>query len=182
MKIFECPMGRFHPHGARYYMNDFDGRCAFCSDEANAPVVEMYRRRRAAAEFAARAALSEAAAHSARITREARIDREEPASPRSRYAPDFIRAQFEVPTSSPWPKPERKAGEIARWRSEQTTGYSRFDPFAGVHLPTPAELRKGLACYWDDENEMDVRMLRRQGSARCARFGVNPFTPEEELQ
>lgn len=37
MKVLECPMGRFHPHGARYFMNTWDGRCAYCSDEANAP-------------------------------------------------------------------------------------------------------------------------------------------------
>ena len=40
---------------------------------------------------------------------------------------------------------------------------------------TPAEVIRGLRCYWDDENEWAARMMRREGSAWCARWGVDPF-------
>lgn len=72
-------------------------------------------------------------------------------------------------TSCDWPPRHRPSLGVEAWES-------RIDPFAGIRLPTPAEVIRGMACYWDDENEWAQRMTRRAGAAYCARWGVDPFS------
>lgn len=88
----------------------------------------------------------------------------------------------EVPTWSEWPLrrpadgPRCKGNHShAGYCIEHGVGEDRRDPFANVHLPTPDDIRRALACYWDDENEWASRMVRRQGSRWCAMHGVDPF-------
>ena len=68
-------------------------------------------------------------------------------------------------TSCAWPKPSAPL-----WPKE-----SAIDPFAGVHVPSPSDLARLMACQWDDDADFEVRMMRRQGARACRMFGVRPF-------
>ncbi len=79
---------------------------------------------------------------------------------------DDIADCYRAATSCAWPAPNRHtSGDIERFVPRDR------DPFEGVHLPTPQQLSVALRDT-DDENEFEVRCLRRgMGDRLPRRYG-----------